>query len=111
MHEIFDSTKFINDRDFHNDKRYFSFVEQFSKTIMFMDFVDKYIKQSDKHPRYKHIKTILTTLNTKENGKSILKVMNRDYIKNKILAYYNVKDMDIINIICIVLLSFIGGSS
>jgi hypothetical protein len=65
---------------------------------MFMDFVEKYIRQSDNNPKYKHIKMMLTTLNTKQNGKSIIKDMNREYIKSKILAYYNVNSC-MINII------------
>ena len=56
-----------------------------------MDFVEKYIKHSDKHPRYKQIKTMISTLNSKENGKAIIRDMNREYIKSKIKAYYNVK--------------------
>jgi hypothetical protein len=90
LYDIFDFNKFINDRDFHNDKQYFLFIEQFSKTLMFMQFLEKYIKHSEKKPKYLFVKTMINILNTKENGKNIVKDINRDYVKNKIITYHNV---------------------
>jgi hypothetical protein len=57
-----------------------------------MEFVEKYIRGYANVNRYKFIKDYLTILNTsKENHKLLLKKMNRDYIKQKITDYYNVK--------------------
>ena len=90
LYDVFDFNKFINDRDFHHDKQFFNFIEQFSKTLMFMQFLEKYIKHSEKKPKYKSVKKLLSIFNTKENGKSVVKDLNREYVKNKIISYYNV---------------------
>ena len=88
--EVFDTNKFINDRDFHNDKKYLSFLDQFSRTLMFMEFLERYIRDTDNKPKYKFIKNLITILNTKENGKNLVKDINREYIKDKLISYYKV---------------------
>jgi hypothetical protein len=91
LSEVFDFYKFIHDREYFNDKNYISFVEQFSKSLMFMEFVEKYIRGYANVNRYKIIKDYLTILNnSKDNHKLVLKRLNRDYIKKKITDYYNV---------------------
>ena len=58
---------------------------------MFMEFLEKYIRGYNNIPKYIFIKRILTTLNNnKDNHKLIIKDMNREYLKNKIISYYNV---------------------
>lgn len=91
LYDIFDFNKFMNDRDFHNDKDYFSFIEQFSKTLMFMQFLEKYIKYSEKKPKYILVKTAVKILNTADNPKNALKDFNRECLKNKVISYYNVR--------------------
>jgi hypothetical protein len=95
LYDVFDSTKFIKDRDHHNDKSYFSLVEQFSKTLMFMQFLEKYIKNSEKNPKFKFIKKMILYLTTKENGKTLVKDLNREYIKNKLISFHNVRKINI----------------
>lgn len=55
-----------------------------------MEFLEKYIKNIDNKPKYKFIKKFLTIMSTKENSKSLVKDLNREYVKNKIISYYNV---------------------
>ncbi len=90
LYDIFDFNKFIKDREYHNDESYALFLDQFSKTLMFMQFLEKYIKNSEKKASYKFIKKMIQILNSKENGKNFVRDLNREYVKNKIISYYNV---------------------
>lgn len=90
LQDVFDNTKFLHDREYHNDKKYKSFLEQFSKTLIFMEFLEKYIRNSEKKNKYGFVKKFISILSTKENGKNFIKDLNREYIKNKITNYYNV---------------------
>jgi hypothetical protein len=88
--DIFDSNKFIMNREYNKDKKYMTFIEQFSKTLMFTEFLEKYIRVSDKKNKYKFIKKYLNVFKCEDKAKNIIKELNKDYIKNKLITYYNV---------------------
>jgi hypothetical protein len=91
LYDIFDFNKFLKDREFHNDESYSNFLEQFSKTLMFMQFLEKYVKSSDNKPKYKFIRKMIQILNNKENSKLHVRDLHREYVKNKIISFYNVR--------------------
>jgi hypothetical protein len=64
-----------------------------------MEFLEKYIRHADKIPKYKFIRKKIQILNSKENGKNLVKDLNREYIKNKLISYYNVILLNIIHVI------------
>lgn len=90
IYDVFNFQKFSSDRDFFQEKKFMAFIDQFSKTQMFTEFLENFIRYHDKKPKYQFIKNFINIHKMKRSNKNTLKETNREYIKNKIINYYDV---------------------
>lgn len=96
IYDAFNFKKFTSDREHFQEKKYMDFIDQFSKTQMFNEFIEKYLLFHDKKPKYQFIKSFIEMLKIKGN-KALIKEKNREYIKNKIITYYDVNCLLIVS--------------
>lgn len=85
---FFDREKFIYCREYCDDKNYIYLIDSFTKTQLFMSFLEDYLVCKDKT---KLLKQYLAIVNSSEkSSKMLLKEVLRDQIKTTILNYYEV---------------------
>lgn len=72
--------------------KHMSFIKNFSKSLMFHNFITKFVKNFSIKSKYKIVNDHLDIItNSSEKYRRILKLKINEIIHNKILTYYNVR--------------------